>query len=633
MTTETDETMLSLEEIDALKGATVQINHDCTDLQSGNLHMWAGLYGTLVGTTPLGGVTIAVGEREKIFDRRDFRVEAAPGAAPADAPRTTEAAHAEVRLVSEPPLMAINSPTNPRKRKGLDIDSLRALADNIASIGLAQPILVRPLPATRLEETVDMDPRPGYEIIAGERRWRAAQMAELPAMPMLVRDLDDQAVLEIQLVENIEREDLDSMEEAEGFALLRDKLGYTVEQIAERMGKGRGPSYVRKRMKLLDLTPESREAMYDGTLQLSTGLLVARYPAEKQAEVVKFIKSQARGGEPVPFRSLVPELYRRFNLALSQAVFDIDDPGLVMTAGPCTTCPKRTGANQDLFGDAGMGNDSCTDHTCWADKKTAHVQRIHAGAEARGLKVMDEAEAEKLLPSPYSSHPSGYTPINYVAYTEAGDDGVERLVTYADALRAEGRKAPKPLVIIHPHTCEAFEVIPNDLAEKLVPKEAQEAQVGSRPASSYQDTRPPEIVALLRHEVRRAALLRAFDAIRTGERRLEEMRLIAYGAWEAEPELTEDYLGWTADLEGLDYEDAEKARLDKINAMDGAQLAKAIVMASLEYEIDANYRSRQDATNRALAAFEALGIDILAVRDKVDEDLARQRSATDEAAA
>lgn len=631
MTTETDDNTLSLEEVDALKGATVQINHDCTDLQTGNLHMWAGLYGTLVGTTPLGGVTIAVGDREKIFDRGDFRIEAAPGAAPADAPRTAEAAHIEVRLVSEPPLMAINSPTNPRKRKGLDIDSLRALADNIASIGLAQPILVRPLPATRLEEMVDMDPRPGYEIIAGERRWRAAQMAELSAMPMLVRDLDDQAVLEIQLVENIEREDLDPMEEAEGFALLRDKLGYTVEQIAERMGKGRGPSYVRKRMKLLDLTPESREAMYDGTLQLSTGLLVARYPAEKQAEVVKFIKGQAKGGEPVPFRSLVPELYRRFNMSLSQAVFDTEDPGLVMTAGPCTTCPKRTGANQDLFGDAGLGNDSCTDHTCWADKKTAHVQRIHASAEARGMKVMDEAEAEKLLPSPYSSHVNGYTKLASLAYTEMGDDEVERHVTYADALRGLGRKAPKPMVIIHPHTCEAIEVIPNDVAEKLLPKEVQEAEAEHRAASGsgYQDTRPPEITALLRHEVRRAALLRAFDAIRTGERNAEEMRLIAYGAWEAEPELTEDYLGWNADLDGLEYDDAQKVRRDKIDAMDADQLAQAIVMASLEYEVDSNYRSRQDTTNRALAALEAIGIDVLAVRDKVDEDLARQRAAAD----
>ena len=173
--------------------------------------------------------------------------------------------------------------------------------------------LVRLLPASRLEETSGMDPRPAYEVIAGERRWRAAQLAELSTMPMVVRHMSDQAVLEMQLVENIEREDLDPMEEAEGFQLLREKLGYTVEQIADKMGKGRGPSYVRKRMKLLDLTPESREAMYDGTLQLSTGLLVARYPAEKQAAAIKHIAGMATR---LPDGTLVPAPFRDVSLAL-----------------------------------------------------------------------------------------------------------------------------------------------------------------------------------------------------------------------------------------------------------------------------------------------------------------------------
>lgn len=140
-------TPLTLDDIEGLKGASVQIKHDCTDLMSGELHMWAGQHGTLVGVTPLGGITIAVGRREKIFDLKDFTVTAAPGAAPADPvkPEATPDKGHVPELVNVPPLQAINSPTNPRRRRGLDLDSLRTLADSITAHGLGNPILVRPL--------------------------------------------------------------------------------------------------------------------------------------------------------------------------------------------------------------------------------------------------------------------------------------------------------------------------------------------------------------------------------------------------------------------------------------------------------------------------------------------------------
>ena len=644
MTTETtNAAVLTVEELEALKGASVQIHHDAVDMGSNNLHMWAGKHGTLQGINPFGAALIAVGDRTKVFDLDQFSITAAPGAAPADAPKDAPKASADdhaptVRLVNAPPLAAINSTTNPRRRRGLDVDSLRTLADSITTHGLAQPILVRPLPASRAEDTSHMDPRPAYEVVAGERRWRAAQLADLPTMPMLVRDLTDGAVLEIQLVENIEREDMDPMEEAEGFALLREKLGYTVEQIAAKMGKGRGPSYVRKRMKLLDLTPESREAMYDGTLQLSTGLLVAKYPAATQAKAVKIIKGMNGVGADghtvhAPFRTVALELYRKLNTLIKTAAFDTTDPGLVFNAGPCSACPKRSQAETDLFAEPmDAGEDSCLDTACWDAKKTAHVARAVADADARGLEVLDEAEALQVFSSPYSSIAHGYTPVTEVAYTETGDDGQDRAVTWGDVLRAQGRKAPKPVLVINPHTSRTVEMIPDDLAKKLLPKPVQQArQERQQQAEAEYKARnpeaPPEWHAIKRPEVRRAALLRAFDIIGSRERTLDDLRLIATNVWVCEPELTELWLGWREEFDDTDIDALPALRRDKLHALDATQLASAITMACLESEVTdhlGHWSYYRPADDRAHQALQAYGIDVLAVQAKVDEDLERQ---------
>jgi len=610
-----------------LIGRQVRISLEATDMMSGSPHMWAGKYGEITGQTPLGAYTVVIGgsKKAKVFDLKDLELlptHEGTGVAAAAAP-ATGAAQRSTEFVEAAPLLAINSPTNPRRRRGLDIDSLNALATSVRAHGIAQPILVRPLPAARVEETSQLEPRPAYEIVAGERRWRAAQIAELATMPMLVRQLSDEAVLEIQLVENIEREDLDAMEEAEGFALLRDKLGYTVEQIADRIGRGKGASYVRKAMKLLDLTPESREAMYDGHLGRSTGLLVARYPAERQAAVVEYIKSQAVNGEPAPFRAIATALYSRFNTQLAQAVFDIEDASLVPAAGACSGCPKRTSTAQDLFGDAEHATDSCTDEGCFAAKKAAHVAVVRSKAEAEGLKVLSDEEARAARPSPFSSFLSGYTRVDDVMRVVTSDDGQEREETFGDALRGLGRKAPKPVVLIDPHTCEAVRVIPDSLADKLMPDDEDDDDASTPVRTPFAlDTCPPEEKAWRDSGVRRAALITAFDLIRTGQRNEEELRRTALALLaqpmsdEALPRM-KDYLGWTEELEAA--ADVWPVVRDKVLAMDADALGQLIAMASLELVLT-SYPHNEDAA----AVLGTYGIDLLAVRDKVAEDLARE---------
>lgn len=552
-----------------------------------------------------------------------------------EAPAIAAAPAAASQLIEADPYLVAFSLDNPRKRRGLDIDSLNALATSIKAQGLAQPILVRPLPGSRTADTfADREegrPLPAYELVCGERRLRASRIAELATIPMLVRDLDDQVALELQLVENIEREDLDPMEEAEGFELLRRKLGYSAEQIAERIGRGKGTSYVYKTMKLLALTPESREAMYEGHLGRSTGLLVAGYPAAQQAEVVDYIKAQAKNGEPAPYRTVAPLVFMRFNLDLQKACWSLTDPDLVPGAGACSSCPKRTGANADLFADLGEVADNCQDAACFESKRLAHIEQVKAKAQKDGFKVIDGDEAKAAVPTPYTHYIKGFTRLDAICRTETGNDGVEREVTFGDALRGMGKKAPKPRILIHPFSGEAIKVITTELADQLQPVDEEEENPAAAAwpfKPSKEDPRPPEEQALDGHHVRRATLLRIFDSVRNRDRTDAEVLLMAKAIFSLEdwelPNLCA-YMNWDADLEGVEYGDLEGILVAKLDALPPAEVAAVATMAAIEAVIHTIGYS----TATMLQLAKAYGIDVLAVRDKVAEDLERANAPAD----
>ena len=133
-------------------------------------------------------------------------------------------------------------PNRDQPRKNFDEEALKELADSIAMYGVIQPLLVRPLSDG------------GYQLIAGERRWRASRMAGLTQVPVVVREMNDEEAMELALIENLQREDLNPIEEAEGFKLLMDTYSFTQEQAAEKVGKSR-PA-VANALRLLSL-PES----------------------------------------------------------------------------------------------------------------------------------------------------------------------------------------------------------------------------------------------------------------------------------------------------------------------------------------------------------------------------------------
>jgi len=144
------------------------------------------------------------------------------------------------------------NPDQPRRQ--FTEGNINELADSIREVGILQPILVRPAPGS----TGD------YQIVAGERRWRAAQMAGLKTVPILVRELDDLAVLEIGIIENVQRADLNPVEEAMGYRALIERFGRTQEAVAQTVGKSR--SHVANALRLLSLPDEVQALLLSGAL-------------------------------------------------------------------------------------------------------------------------------------------------------------------------------------------------------------------------------------------------------------------------------------------------------------------------------------------------------------------------------
>lgn len=174
-------------------------------------------------------------------------------------------------------------PNRDQPRKDFDEEALRELSDSIKKHGLLQPILVRSKPTG------------GYEIIAGERRWRACRMAELRTVPVVIREMDEREVMEVALIENLQREDLNPIEEALGYRSLMVSFSLTQEQIAEAMGKSR--SAVANTLRLLDLTPEETESIKKG--KLSAGAARVLLAAAKGSELRSTLYRLALAGASV----------------------------------------------------------------------------------------------------------------------------------------------------------------------------------------------------------------------------------------------------------------------------------------------------------------------------------------------
>ncbi len=170
-------------------------------------------------------------------------------------------------------------PNRDQPRKDFDETALSELADSIAQHGLIQPIVVKP----------NLDGR--YSIIAGERRWRASRMAGLTEVPVVIKEADEQTLMEIALIENLQREDLNAVEEALGYRSLIDTYGLTQEEVAKKMGKSR--SAVTNALRLLALNDNELEALRRGSI--SAGHARALLSCDDEATRAKMLIAAADG--------------------------------------------------------------------------------------------------------------------------------------------------------------------------------------------------------------------------------------------------------------------------------------------------------------------------------------------------
>ncbi len=170
-------------------------------------------------------------------------------------------------------------PNREQPRKIFSEEALNELADSIREHGVLQPLLVRPLPGG------------SYQLVAGERRWRASRMAGLQEVPVVIREMDEEQAMEIALIENLQREDLNAIEEATGYKQLMERYGMTQEQVAKRVGKSR-PA-IANALRLLNLPPKVMDMVGEG--EVSPGHARALLAFDDQDRIVEIAQKVKTG--------------------------------------------------------------------------------------------------------------------------------------------------------------------------------------------------------------------------------------------------------------------------------------------------------------------------------------------------
>lgn len=352
-------------------------------------------------------------------------------------------------------------------RKHFDPTFLQELADSIKATGVHQPILVRPLPAHRVAEEqawakAEKRERAQYELIAGERRWRACQLAGMAEIPAMIRDMTDAEALEAQVIENLQREDVSELEEAEGFQVLMQHQGINADQMGAKIGKSR--AYVYGRLKVLSLCEAGRAALRTGTIDFSKALLAARIPSEKlQLEAIEYMTKTDWSDNTPSYRECANHVQQNYMLRLDKARFTITDASLLPKAGSCNDCSKRTGANPDLFSDVDSA-DVCTDRTCFDNKTQAHIAQQVAAAKEKGQTVIVGEEAQELAGQHgYNDKMVGYRRLD-TAEDSPTDQPLRKII--GKQMEAEGILPVK--IESRRNKGELLDALPNDVVLRLL---------------------------------------------------------------------------------------------------------------------------------------------------------------------
>ncbi len=244
-------------------------------------------------------------------------------------------------------------------RKTIKEDSLKELSKSISAYGVLQPITVRK--STK-----------GYIIVMGERRYRASILAGKKTIPSIVREFENNDVLEIQIIENLQREDVEPIEEAEAIVYLSKK--HSPSEIPKRLG--RGDNFVRQRLKLAGLIEGFKHFVRSGEMTISLGVAVALFEPEEQQMMLENLNDDFNVNQ-------VKRMIDNQTYDLAKAPFDLEDKKLIAHVGVCSLCPFNAANQGNLFGD---DKHICTKSSCYESKKLKSF-----------FNLMERAKTENLL--------------------------------------------------------------------------------------------------------------------------------------------------------------------------------------------------------------------------------------------
>lgn len=514
----------------------------------------------------------------------------------------------------------IESPFNPRTH--YDEKALHDLAETVRGVGVMQPLLARPVSYASI--THNGKPVQAYEIVFGHRRYRAAKIAGEAVVPVIVRDLTDAQSAQLQAIENVQRQDLDALEEAKGYANYIAAHGVTKDQLAEEIGLSR--SHVYSRLKLLNGVPAVQEALRSGEIEAEVALYLSRIPhAKLQEKALASLKSngmQIQDGGRASVRRIREFLRERFTLKLSEAMFDTKDEQLLAHAGACTDCSKRTGnspEHQDLaethegitkWGghtvDKGEPN-LCTDPDCFEAKKKAHLAAKAAVLEAKGKTVITGGKARAAI-SAQGEIKNGYIPLK----------DVKALLAKAGGKKAKGAEAVDvPTVVIQdPRTGKTHDAVrAEDLKAAGVKVKEQPAGGGG---ASYQEQQRRQEAERVKREAAAAVETKVNCAILTAVRK--EAAAVPRSAFDLQ-------MVASVTVDGVDYGARNLlARLhgfknrDELDKKIGQMPVEQLTLLMLDCALVDNvlvHGYGNDKPKALMAAAKRYGVDIAAIRKEV----------------
>lgn len=470
------------------------------------------------------------------------------------------AALAKTEEVLEIPLGDILPSRVLNYRRTFNQKKLEELADSMRQVGVLEPIVVR------------SDGDGGIELVFGERRLRAAHLAELPTIKAIIRDYDDEQVRESRLIENAQREDADPLEEAGAFAELQ-KLGYSMAGIAEKIGQSH--AYVAQRLQLTALSPACREALAKEQISIGVAVLLAALPS---------VKLQDEGLEEVSAAShyenrlmAVPEARRQLEesvmMKLADAPFKTDDPALVPAAGACTNCPKRTGGQALLFADA-SSPDLCTDKVCFRGKQDAGWKLRQKEAKAAGLNVLGIKEGNEALKN-LSYGDSAFVRLDSTIWDGKKHQKVAKLVGKAPAELTLARDDRSGLVI---------ELVPKKLVEAAAKVAKPEKEERAAPDAKAKAEREAERVKAEANRRAMTAIVEEVDErARQGKPPRALLRLAVRGALDS---VWTDVTKKVADRRGLPLTDEAQGTTKKGAKRQLERLTPAVRIERLAETLD-----------------------------------------------